>query len=88
MRYGSINRSYKDKLFKLIFGNPENKKWTLSLYNAMNGSNYDNPDDIICNVIEDAIYVRMGDDVSFVIEDTVSLCKQQSTYCPNIMLKF
>lgn len=29
-------QDYKDRLFKFIFGNPENKQWTLSLYNAIN----------------------------------------------------
>ena len=31
------NREYKDRLFKFIFGNPQNTSWTLSLYNAING---------------------------------------------------
>ena len=34
------NREYKDRLFKFIFGNPKNRDWTLSLYNAINGSSY------------------------------------------------
>ena len=34
------NRQYKDRLFNFIFGAEENKAWTLSLYNAVNGSNY------------------------------------------------
>ena len=34
------NREYRDRLFKFIFGNPQNKEWTLSLYNAVNGSHY------------------------------------------------
>lgn len=34
---------YKDRLFKFIFGNPENKQWTLSLYTAVNGTSYTNP---------------------------------------------
>lgn len=34
------NREYRDRLFKFIFGNPENRAWTLSLYNAINGSDY------------------------------------------------
>ena len=38
-----INREYKDRLFKFIFGNPDKKEWTLSLYNAMNGSHYTDP---------------------------------------------
>lgn len=40
------NREYKDRLFKFIFGNPENKAWTLSLYNAINSTSYENADDI------------------------------------------
>ena len=34
------NREYRDRLFKFIFGNLQNKEWTLSLYNAINGSHY------------------------------------------------
>lgn len=48
-------KDYKDRLFKFIFGNPENKQWTLSLYNAINGTNYKNPDDIQFNTIGDAV---------------------------------
>ena len=33
-----IQEEYKDRVFKFIFGNPEHKKWTLSLYNAINGT--------------------------------------------------
>ena len=32
-RLKNANRENKDRLFKFIFGNPENKDWTLSLYN-------------------------------------------------------
>lgn len=42
-----INAKYKDRLFTFIFGNAERKEWTLSLYNAVNGSSYTNPDDIM-----------------------------------------
>ena len=40
------NREYKDRLFRFIFGNEANKQWTLSLYNAVNGSHYTNADDV------------------------------------------
>lgn len=40
------NVIYKDRLFKAIFGRQENKNWLLSLYNALNGSDYTNPDDL------------------------------------------
>jgi hypothetical protein len=52
---GSIQNKYKDKLFKFIFGNPENKQWTLSLYNAVNGSNYTDPGEIRFNTLENIL---------------------------------
>ena len=88
MILGKTNGEYRDRLFKFIFGNPENKKWTLELYNAVNGSNYENADDIRYNTIDDAIYMNMKNDVSFIIEDTMSLYEQQATYCPNMPLRF
>ena len=60
-----INREYKDRVFKFIFGNPTNKEWTLSLYNAVNGSAHRNPDDIRFNTLEDAVYMNMKNDVSY-----------------------
>ncbi|MBQ2343335.1 MAG: hypothetical protein II389_03565, partial [Acidaminococcaceae bacterium] len=73
MKLTEANRLYKDRVFKFIFGNPENKEWTLSLYNAVNGSNYSNPDDIQFNTIEDAVYMSMKNDVSFIILDEMNL---------------
>ena len=63
MKFSKTNRNYKDRLFKFIFGNPENKEWTLELYNAVNGSNYDNPDDIRFNTIDDVVYMGMRNGV-------------------------
>ena len=37
-------RAYKDRLFCFIFGSEAHKDWTLSLYNAVNGTAYTNPD--------------------------------------------
>ena len=39
-----INREYKNDLFVFLFGT--NKEFALSLYNAMNNSNYTDPDSI------------------------------------------
>ena len=35
-----VSREYKDRLFNFLFGAEENKAWTLSLYNAVNHSDY------------------------------------------------
>lgn len=82
------NREYRDRLFKFIFGNPDNKKWTLSLYNAMNGSHYTDENDIELNTIENAVYMSMKNDVSFLIENTMNFYEQQSTFNPNMPMRF
>ncbi|MBQ5439334.1 MAG: hypothetical protein IIT49_00965, partial [Clostridia bacterium] len=75
----STNREYKDRLFKFIFGNPENKEWTLSLYNAINDTSYENSDDIQLTTIQDAVYMNMKNDVSFLINDIMNFYEQQSS---------
>lgn len=83
-----MNDEHKDRVFKFLFGNPENREWTLSLYNAMNGSDYDDPNEIQYNTIEDAVYLGMKNDVSFIIVDELNLWEHQSTYNPNMLMRF
>ena len=83
-----VNREYKDRVFKFIFGNPDNKEWTLSLYNAVNGSSYSNPDDIQFNTIDDAVYMSMKNDVSFIILNEMNLWEHQSSFNPNMPMRF
>ena len=84
----NVQTDYKDRLFKFIFGNPENKKWTLSLYNAVNGTDYDDPEMISFNTIGTAIYMRMRNDVSFIISFEMNLWEHQSTFNPNMPMRF
>ncbi|MBR0221588.1 MAG: hypothetical protein IJQ63_07430 [Synergistaceae bacterium] len=83
-----INEEHKDRVFKFIFGNPDNKEWTLNLYNAVNGSDYKNPDDIEFNTIENAVYLGMKNDVSFIIMSEINLWEHQSSYNPNMPMRF
>jgi hypothetical protein len=83
-----VNREYKDRLFKFIFGNPANKVWTLSLYNAIRGSAYTDPEAISFNTIEDAVYMGMKNDVSFIISSDMELWEHQSTFNPNMPMRF
>ena len=62
-----INRRYKDRLFYALFGSEERKRLTLELYNAINQTDYDNPDDLQLNTIEDVVYMGMKNDVSFLL---------------------
>ena len=79
--------TYKDRLFSFLFGNEQHKEWTLSLYNAINGTHYDNPDEISIETILQVLYMGMHNDVAFIIADQLSLYEQQSTYNPNMPLR-
>ena len=83
------HREYRDRLFKAIFGRntEESKKWRLELYNALNGSNYTDPDALEVNTIENVIYLTMRNDVSFLVDSQMTLYEQQSTYNPNLPLR-
>ena len=80
-------REYKDRLFCFIFGSEEHKDWTLSLYNAVNGTAYTNPDDIIITTLTQVVYMGMHNDVAFLIMDEVNMYEQQSTFNPNMPLR-
>ena len=83
----TASREYKDRLFSFIFGSPGNEAWTLSLYNAVNGTSYGDPSTVEINTIREALYLGMHNDVSFLIADEVSVYEQQSTYNPNMPLR-
>lgn len=78
---------YKDRLFTFIFGTEENRAWTLSLYNAINGSNYTDPEAIQITTIREVMYLGMHNDVSFLIAEEMHLYEQQSSYNPNMPLR-
>ena len=79
-----LNTKYKDRLFRLIF---REKKELLELYNALNESNYTNPEDLKITTIEDVVYMGMQNDLSFIIGDEMNLYEHQSTFCPNLPLR-
>ena len=83
-----VNREYRDRLFRFIFGRSEKKEWTLSLYNAVNGTCYTDANALTLNTIDDVLYVGMKNDVSFLIGDTMNLYEQQSTFNPNMPMRF
>ena len=84
-----INDQIRDRLFKAIFGreNEQSKQWRLELYNALRGTNYNNPDDLIINTIDNVIYLTMRNDISFLVDSQMTLFEQQSTYNPNMPLR-
>jgi len=83
----TINREYKDRLFKYIFGNEKHKDLTLSLYNAINGTSYTDANNLQIENLEDVVYLGMRNDLSFLIADSMNLYEQQSTYNPNMPVR-
>lgn len=78
------NREYKSTLFCKVF---EEKKHLLDLYNSVNGTNYQNEDDLEVNTLENVVYISMKNDTSFLIDCNMNLYEHQSTYNPNMPLR-
>ena len=81
----SANRLYKDRLYKMIFND---KSELLKLYNAINGTHYDDPAMLTITTLDNAIYMTMENDLSFIIDMRLALYEQQSTVNPNLPLRF
>lgn len=80
----NYNRNYKDSLFRFIFNN---KEAALSLYNAVNDSDYQDADTIEFYTMSDFLYMGMKNDLSFLIDWNLNIFEHQSTYNPNMPLR-
>lgn len=60
----------------------------LKLYNAIDGTSYDDPDLLQVNTLENAVYMSMQNDVSFIIDMRLNLYEHQSTYSPNLPVRY
>ena len=60
----------------------------LKLYNAINGTSYDDPQLLQINTLENAVYMSMQNDVSFIIDMRLNLYEHQSTYSPNLPVRY
>ena len=78
------NREYKSDVFSMLLEDKEN---ALLLYNALNDSNYTNPDDVEICTLEKGISLTIRNDASFVIDSSLNIYEHQSTVCPNMPLR-
>lgn len=77
-------RTYKDTVFRMLF---REKEELLMLFNAINQTHYENPDELEVNTLENAIYLNMKNDVSCVLDFRLNLYEHQSTVNPNMPLR-
>lgn len=82
--YPIANREYKDGLFRLVF---QKKKDLLSLYNALNGSSYTDPEELEVNTLGNVLYLTRKNDISFLISGMMNLYEHQSTFNPNMPVR-
>lgn len=80
-----IYRNYKDNVFCLLYRDRTN---LLELYNALNGTDHRNPDELTVVTLPGTICVQYKNDAAFTFSRELYLCEQQSTENPNIPLRF
>ena len=79
-----VQRNYKDSLFRMLFKDKEN---LLSLYNALNKTDYTDVEGLEITTLENAVYMNYKNDVSFVFDFELMLYEHQSTVNPNMPLR-
>ena len=72
--YTPVYRTYKDRVFRMLF---QEKKQLLELYNALNGTEYTDEEDLTVNTLENVIYMKMKNDISFVVGCDMCLYEHQ-----------
>ena len=80
----TTHRNYKDTVFRMLFSDRKN---LLSLYNAVSGTHYEDPEKLEIVTLENAIYMGMKNDLAFIIDTDLFLYEHQSTYNPNMPLR-
>ena len=80
----NVRQTHKDRPFCNLFSKKEN---ALSLYNALNGTDYKNENELEIVTLEDALYLTMKNDVAVCLCDSINLWEQQSSVNPNMPLR-
>ena len=77
----TVQRNYKDTIFRMLFKDKEN---LLSLYNALNKTDYTDVNGLEITTLENAVYMNYKNDVSFMFDSELMLYEHQSTMNPEI----
>lgn len=81
-----VQRNVKDRLFRFLF--EKDREALLQLYNALNGTDYSDASQLEIVTIESVVYVVMKNDLAFVLAGTLNMYEHQSTYSPNLPVRF
>ena len=79
------NKEYKSDVFSMPL---QDKKRAMEIYNAINGTDYDDPELVEMTTLDDKSFsLTVRNDASFILDANLSLYEHQSTYCPNMPLR-
>lgn len=79
-----VVRNHKDTVFRMLY---RDKRELLALYNALNGTDYRNPEELETYTLENAIYMAIKNDVSFLLGSELNLYEHQASFNPNMPLR-
>lgn len=80
----SGNREYKSDVFSMLL---EDKTNALQLYNALNKSNYTDPEIVEIRTLDKGVSLSVRNDAAFVLDANLSIYEHQSTVCPNMPVR-
>lgn len=80
----NVKQDYKNTVFCDLFSE---KKNALSLYNALNKTDYTNEEDLEIVTLSDVIYMHQKNDVSILFQNEITLWEHQSTLNYNMPLR-
>jgi len=78
------NREVKSDVFSMLM---EDKRNALEVYNALNGSDYTDPELIEMVTLEKGISLTIRNDAAFILDTSINIYEHQSTYNPNMPLR-
>ena len=64
------NREYQSSTFSLLFKEP---RYALELYNQLNQTAYNDPDEVQIIVLENGISLSVRNDASFIVDSVLSM---------------
>lgn len=79
-----VIRNQKDTVFRMLY---RDKRELLELYNALNGTSYQNTEELEIQTLENAIYMAVKNDVSFLLGAELNLYEHQASFNPNMPLR-
>ncbi|MDD6810298.1 MAG: hypothetical protein PUD93_00270 [Lachnospiraceae bacterium] len=81
-----VHRNTKDRIFRFLF--EKDREALLQLYNALNGTDYQDALQLQIVTIESAVYIVMKNDLAYVLAGTLNMYEHQSSYNPNLPVRF